>query len=48
MQSPYKPDDEFDRLVHGTSEEEASEDANTSENGPKLFFPNLEVFVLSL
>lgn len=45
MQSPYEPDDEFDRLVYGTDEDKASEDFDTSENGPKLFFPNLEVFV---
>lgn len=48
MQSPFEPekfqpDDEFDRLVH-RSDEDASQDADTSDE-PKLFFPNLEVFV---
>ncbi|WP_104181715.1 DUF4913 domain-containing protein [Arthrobacter sp. B0490] len=50
MQSPFEPekfepDDEFDRLVYRTDEDAASEDADTSEDGPKLYFPNLEVFV---
>ncbi len=46
MQSPFKPGDEFDRLVKGTSEDAGVDDStDTSDAGPELFFPNLEVFV---
>ncbi|MBG6218743.1 hypothetical protein IWX75_003230 [Arthrobacter sp. CAN_A6] len=46
MQSPFQPEDEFDRLVHGTPEDDGMDGStDTSDAGPELFFPNLEVFV---